>query len=162
MATQESRALDNFHLDLKKEIMKDLWRNERVMDDKYLGRMVDADALAKCRLRRYGYESKNLSKYTQRSGDYDDMQKAKDKFRAADKTVQARDWDLDQNVAAIYFNAFGTGFYGEPYPSKNTEWTCPRCGLCYQLSLKTLPERCMRCGRETPIGELYKEKVLKR
>ncbi len=162
MATQESRNLDQFHLDLQKEITKDLWRNERVMDDFYLAHMVDADALAKCRLSRYGHESKSLAKYTNRSGDYNDMQKAKDAFRAADKNVQARDWDLDQNVALVYFEHFGEGFYGEPFPSKNTEWKCPRCGTHYMLSLKTLPERCMKCGRETPIGELYKERVLKR
>lgn len=153
---------EQFREDLLKSFQKDLWNDERVMHDNVLGRMVDNDAICKCRLSRYGQMSKAIQKFTQKTDDYNDMQKAKDSWKAADKGYDARDFDLEQNVAVIYFEYFGEGFSGEPYPSKDDHYTCRTCGLKMQMSLKMLPDRCPKCGRETPLGELYKEKVLKR
>ena len=153
---------EQFREDLNKSFMNDLWNDERVMHDKYLGRMVDNDAICKCRLSRYGQQSAAIKKMTQRTEDYNDMQKAKDSWKAAGTGYDARDFDLEQNVALIYFQYFGEGFYGEPFPSKDDSYTCRGCGLKMLMSLKTLPEKCPRCGRETPLGELYKEKVLKK
>ena len=156
------RENEQFRNDVAENLTADLWQDERVMQDRYLARMVDNDAICKARLSRYGQMSKAIRRMTQRTDDYNDMQKAKDSWKAADSGYDARDFDLEQNVALIYFNAFGQGFYGEPFPSKDDHYTCRGCGLKMQMSLKMLPERCPKCGRETPLGELYKERVLKR
>ena len=161
MSYSKKRENEDFRENLLKSFQKDLWQDERVMDDRLLGRMVDNDAIAKCRLSRYGYQSSSVAKFTHRTEDYNDMQKAADTKNAGDM-YDARDFDLEQNVALIYFENFGEGFYGEPFPSKDTEYRCRGCGLLMKMSLKTLPERCPRCGRETPLGELYKERILKR
>lgn len=154
------RENEQFRENVNQSITKDLWNDERVMHDGLIGRMVDNDAIAKCRLSRYGQQSKAIEKMTQRTEDYKEMQKAKDSWKAAGKGYDARDFDLDQNVAMIYYRWFGTGFYGEPFPSKDDHYTCRGCGLKMMMSLKMMPESCPRCGRETPLGELYKEKVL--
>lgn len=156
------REKEQFRDNVIQSLTTDLWRDERVMQDKYLARMVDNDAICKCRLSRYGQQSKAIRKMTQRTEDYNDMQKAKDSWKAAGSGYDARDFDLEQNIAVIYYEAFGQGFSGEPFPSKDDHYTCRGCGLKMAMSLKTLPERCPTCGRETPLGELYKEKVLKR
>lgn len=161
MSYSKKRSNEEFRENLISSLMEDLWTDERVMNDRLLGRMVDNDAIAKCRLSRYGQQSKAIAKATQRTGDYDDMQKARDSNKAAGKGYDARDFDLDQNVAEIFFNAYGEGFYGEPFPSKDNGYTC-RCGLKMMMSLKMTPERCPRCGRETPLGQLYKDRILKR
>lgn len=162
MSYSDKKRHEDFREALRKDLTKDLWNDERVMRDASLARMVDNDAIAKCRLSRYGQQSKEISKFTQRTGDYDDMQKARDSWKAAGTGYDARDFDLDQNVAQIYFDHFGEGFYGEPYPSKDSEYVCRGCGVRMQMSLKMLPEFCPKCGRETPLHELYAERVLKR
>jgi len=162
MSISTKRRHEDFSEALRKNITNDLWTDERVMHDRNLARAVDHDVLAKCRLSRYGQQSQAVSRFMHRTEDYNDMQKVKDEFRPADKNIMARDFDLDQNVALIYFEHFGEGFYGEPFPSKDDHYTCRGCGLKMLMSLKTLPERCPKCGRETPLGELYKERVLKR
>lgn len=162
MSISTKRRHEEFSETLRKNIMTDLWQDERVMHDANIARAVDHDALAKCRLSRYAQQSKAVAKMMYSTGDYDDMQKVKDEFRPADKNIMARDFDLDQNVALMFFNAYGEGFYGEPFPSKDDHYTCRGCGLKMLMSLKTLPERCPKCGRETPLGQMYKDKVLKR
>jgi len=162
MSISTKRRHEEFSETLRKNIARDLWNDERVMRDSSLVHAVDHDVLAKCRLSRYGQQSKLVSGFMHRTEDYNDMQKVKDEFRPADKNIMARDFDLDQNVALIFFNAYGEGFYGEPFPSKDDHYTCRGCGLKMMMSLKTLPERCPTCGRETPLGQLYKDKVLKR
>lgn len=157
----KKRENEEFRENLIKSFQRDMWQDERVMNDRLLARMVDNDAICKCRLSRYAQQSAAVSRLTHRTEDYNEMQKAADTKNAGDM-YDARNFDLEQNVAQIYFDAFGTGFYGEPYPSKDTEYTCRGCGLKMMMSLKTLPEHCPKCGRETPLGELYKERILKR
>jgi len=162
MSISTKRRHEEFSEVLRKNVYKDLWTDERVMHDASLARTVDSDVLAKCRLSRYGQQSKAISRFMHKTEDYNDMQKAADATKPADKGLTPKDFDLDQNVAAIYFQYFGEGFYGEPFPSKDDHYTCRGCGVKMLMSLKTLPERCPKCGRETPLGELYKERVLKR
>lgn len=162
MSYSDKRRHEDFRETLRKNVSKDLWNDERVMSDATLARLVDDDALTKCRLSRYGQQSRQIASMTQRTDDYNDMQKARDSWRPADVKMDARDFDLDQNLALIYYEAFGEGFSGEPFPSKDTEYTCRGCGLKMQMSIKLLPERCPTCGRETPLGELIKEGVLRR
>ena len=162
MSYSDKRRHEDFREALRKNLMKDLWSDERIMTDGTLARMVDADAIEKCRLSRYGQQSKQIARMTQRTDDYNEMQKARDSWKPADVKMDARDFDLDQNLAEIYYNWAGEGFNGEPFPSKDTEYTCRGCGLKMQMSIKLLPERCPKCGRETPLGELIKEGVLRR
>ena len=157
------KDVDESREDIYKAFQDDLWNDERIVSDRTLGRMVDASAIEKCRLSRYGQQSKTISRFTQRTGDYDDMQKARDQgYRPADKGYDARDFDLDQNIAMLFYNAYGEGFYGEPYPSKDDEYICKGCRIKMKMSLKAMPERCPRCNRETPLGQLYKDRILKR
>jgi len=162
MAISKSRRNEQFREDLRKSIMGTLMQDERVMSDAYLGRVVDASAIEKCRLSRYGQQSGLVRHMTNRTEDANDMQKARDRGdRPTGKGYDARDFDLDDNVALIFYNAYGEGFHGEPYPSKDNGYTCI-CGLKMMMSLKMMPERCPRCGRETPLGQLYKDRILKR
>lgn len=161
MSYSDKRRHEEFRESLRKNLTTDMWNDERVMTDATLGRMVDNDAIAKCRLSRYGQQSKAIARLTQRTDDYAEMQKLKDSWKATGKGYDARDFDLEENIALIFFNAYGEGFYGEPFPSKDDHYTC-RCGLKMAMSLKVMPERCPRCHRETPIGQLYKDKILKK
>lgn len=155
------RKNEEFRENLIKSLTTDLWNDERVMNDQLLGRMVDAEAITKCRLSRYGYQSKAIAKFANKTEDANDMEKARDSNRPTGKGYDARDFALDENVAEIFFRAYNEGFNGEPFPSKDSNYTC-RCGLKFAMGAKHMPERCPRCGKETPLGQLYKDKILKR
>lgn len=162
MSYSDKRRHEDFREAMRKSLTEEMWRDERTMTDATLARMVDSDAIERCRLSRYGQQSKAIAKLTQRTEDYNEMQKARDMGRPAGVRVDARDFDLDQNLAVIYYDAFGEGFYGEPFPSKDDHYTCKGCGVKMMMSIKLLPEHCPKCGRETPLGELIKEGVLRR
>ena len=117
MSYSDKRRHEDFREALRKDFMKDLWNDERVMSDSALTRVVDADAICKCRLSRYGQQSSAVAKMMYKTEDYNDMQKARDAtFNRNDKHILARDFDLDQNVAALYFNAYLQGLRSQiPY-----------------------------------------------
>lgn len=164
MSYSKKRGHEEFRENLIKSFEKDLFQDARVMNTASIGRMVDHEAINKCRLSRYAQESQAIRKFTEKTGDYDEMQKLKDQgYRpASTEKYDARDFDLDQNVCEIFFNAYGENFYGGDVVTDPSEgYTC-KCGLKMSISLKTMPDRCPRCNRETPMGQLYKDKILKR
>ena len=164
MSYSRKKSNEEFREALRKSLTQELYQDSRVMSTQSIARMVDHEAINKCRLSRYAQESQAIRKMTERTGDYDDMQKLKDQgyHPASAEKYDARDFDLDQNVCEIFFNAYGENFYGGDVVTEPSEgYTC-KCGLKMKISLKTMPERCPRCNRETPMGQLYKDKILKR
>jgi len=135
----------------------------RLMSPASLARVADADAVAKCRVRMFRDQSRQIERMVNGTGDADDMQKARDSWRAAGTGFDVRDFALSDNVAMIYYNHYGENFEGGEIPDdQNAGWECPGCHLKYGVSLKTLPDNCKRCGWETPLGRLRRDGVLRR
>lgn len=133
----------------------------RLMDTRALARNVDADVLNKCRLSIYGAQSDVVKRMTRKTGDYDDMEEVRSKKK--DYKLDAREFALEDNIAVIYFNYYGHGFYGgEVIDNENDGWTCPKCGLRYNMELCAMPYECSWCRHLTPIGELARDGVLHR
>lgn len=151
------RSREQFREDLRKSFTYD---DIRLMDSRALARNVDAKVVEKTRLSIYGSQSEQIRKMTHSSEDYNDMQKARDTNKWG--TLDARMFELEDNIPQIYYETYGQGFYGEPFPSKDGEWICPKCGLKYAMSLKTLPLECERCRYITPLGELERDGTMRR
>lgn len=151
------RSREQFREDLRKSFTYD---DIRLMDSRALARNVDAKVVEKTRLSIYGSQSDQIKRMTHRTEDYNDMQKARDTNTWG--TLDARMFELEDNIPQIYYETYGQGFYGEPFPSKDGEWICPKCGLKYKMSLKTLPYECERCREITPMGELARDGTMRR
>ena len=153
------RAREQFREDLSKSMYN--FNDMRLLNNRTLGRHVDEDVVNKCRLSLYGQQTRAINKMVNRSGEEEDMERLR--ATKGDYRLDAREWALGDNVAAIYFNYYGHGFYGDPIVDNPEDgWTCPKCRLKYKMSLKTLPEYCKRCDHITPIGELVRDKVMRR
>jgi len=151
---------DQFRDDLRKSITYD---DMRLLDTKTLARVADADAVAKCRVRMFRNQSRAIERYVNSSGDDDIMQKTRDSWKAAGTGVDCRDLALSDNIALIYFNHYGENFEGGEIPDNaDMGWECPCCHVKYQINLSTLPDNCLRCGWETPMGRLRRDGVLRR
>ena len=163
MSYSHKKEKEDFRDNLIKSFEKDLFTDARLMKTQSIGRMVDHEAINKCRLSRYAQQSRMIRRLTERTGDYDDMQKLKDRgYKPAGKAYDPRDFDLDQNICEIFFREYGENFYGGDIVTEPSEgYTC-KCGMKMLCSMKSMPERCPHCNRETPLGQLYKDKVLKR
>lgn len=145
-----NRQTEQFREDLRKSITFD---DMRLMNVNSLSRCADEDAVNKMRLSLYGQQSKKIAKMTQRSEDYYEMEKAR--ATKGDYKMDVREFALEDDVAVMYFNWFGHNFEGgEIVDDAGKPWECPGCHLKYGMSLKALPDHCMRCGWTTPLGEL--------
>lgn len=139
------------------------WDDMRLMSPEVIGRYVDSQVVNKMRLSLYGQQSKAIAKHMYSSEDYNDMQKARDTWKPAGKGVDARDFDLDQDLAVMYFNFYGHNFEGGDIVDDSSKgWECPCCHLKYSMSLKTLDDKCMRCGWLTPLGEMKRDGAFRR
>lgn len=156
-----SRSNEALRQALEKDFRRNLFTNARLMNANTLGRFVDADEINKCRLSLYGQQSDKIKRFTQRSGDYDDMVKARDMINGYD--VNPAFFELEDNICTIYFNAYGENFYGgEVIDRADDGYRCLGCGVHMQVSLKTLPNECPRCKHITPLGRLKKDGILRR
>lgn len=153
-----SRASEEFREQLRKDISYD---DMRLLSTDSLSRMADVDTVNKFREDIYKQQSQQIAKMTRRSGDYDDMEKCR--ATKGDYKMDEREFALEDNVAWIYFNFYGENFEGgEIMDNPEDGWTCPGCKLKYLMSLKGLPDRCMRCGWLSPLGRLKKDDAFRR
>lgn len=153
------REQEAFREDLSKSL--NTFTNMRLINNNVLARHVDADAVNKCRMKIYNRQSRAIERMASRSGDYDDMEKAR--ATKGDYRLDAREFGLHQNMCQMYFDYYGHNFYGgEIVDNPDDGWTCPHCGLFYKMSPKTLPEYCKRCDHLTPLGEMVRDGVMNR
>lgn len=151
-----SKKAENFNEALRKSIGYD---EMRLMSTDSLARLVDAEVVNKCRLSLYGQQSAAIKRLTHKTEDYYDMEKAR--ASKGDYRLDAREFALEDDLAVIYFNHYGHGFYGgEIVDDASQGWKCPKCGLKYKMSLKAMPYECSWCKHITPIGELARDGVL--
>lgn len=153
-----SRARDEFRDQLVHSIDYD---DMRLMSPASLARWLDVEKVNRFREDIFKQQSEGVRRMTQRSGTADEMEK----YRATkgDYGVDAREFALEDNIAVIYFNFYGENFEGgEVIDNPEDGWTCPGCKLKYKMSLKTLPDRCMRCGWESPLGRLKRDDAFRR
>ena len=156
--TSAQRSREQFREDLRRSFTT---TDLRLMDSRALARNVDAKVVGKTRLSVYGSMSKQIAKKTHSTEDYYDMQKAMNTNKWAGE-LDARMFELEDNIPQIYYETYGCGFYGEPFPSKDGEWDCPNCGHKYRMSLKVMPKECRICHHITPIGELERDGTMRR
>lgn len=155
-----SRSRENYHEALRKEFCKDLAQNARILDSPLLLRHVDEDVVNKTRLSFYDTYSKEIAKTTVRTGDYDDMEKARDTKHECG--LDSRDFALESQFEVEYFNFYGHGYNGSPVVDKlGAPYKCP-CGVSMEMTMKAAPEFCPICHRITPFGELKRDKWEKR
>lgn len=168
------REAENFREELRRQVRNDLFTDARVMSDASLARCVDAEAITKCRLSRYGMEKNCIKRSVERGPDGEDMERLRS--YKGDYRPGPVEFALSDNLAEIYFKAYGHGFPVSvpikgsherritymPFISKDENWVCPHCGIKYGMLAKLLPEHCYYCGNITPYGELVRDKVLRR
>lgn len=153
-----SRSRDEFREKLRKDVSFD---DMRLMSPDSLARTIGADRANRFREDIYTQQSKQVARLSRSSGDYDDMEK----YRATkgDYRMDEREFALEDNVALIYFHFYGENFEGgEVMDNPDDGWTCPGCKLKYKMSLKTLPDKCQRCGWMSPLGRLKKDDAFRR
>ncbi len=153
-----SRKSEEFEEQLRKDIDYD---DMRTLPTDLLERNCDVDTVNRFRDSLYRQESRIIRRMTERSGTADEMEK----YRATkgDYEIDAREFALHDNVAWIYFNYYGENFEGgEIMDNDKAPYECPGCHLKYGMTLKQIPERCLRCGWLTPLGRLIKDGVLRR
>lgn len=153
-----SRYHEEFREQLRKSIDKD---DMRLMSQDSLSRVADPEAVNRYRLEIYKQQSDGIRRMTSRSGTDAEMEK----YRATkgDYKMDAREFALSDNVAEMYFQFYGENFEGgEIIDNVEDGWTCPGCKLTYKMSLKTLPDRCQRCGWLSPLGRMRKDGVFRR
>lgn len=155
-----TRSHEAFRESLGKEILRTP-ADMRLMNPYTLARHVDAEAVNKCRVRTFHDQSKSIAHMTNRTGDDDDMERARS--TKGDYKMDAREFALNDNFALMYFNFYGHGFNNSPIVDNPEDgWTCPKCGLKYKMSLKMLPEYCNKCDHITPMGEMIRDKAFRR
>lgn len=153
-----SRAAEEFREQLRKDVSDD---DMRLLSTDSLSRMADPDRVNRFRMEMYRRQSQQVARASRRSGDYDDMEKCRS--TKGDYSMDAREFALEDNIAAIYFAFYGENFEGGEIMDRAEDgWTCPGCHLKYAMSLKTLPDRCMRCGWQSPLGRLKKDDAFRR
>lgn len=155
-----SRSRENYREGLRKEFAKDLTVNARIFDSPLLLRHVDEAAVNKARLSFYDTYSRDIRKMSVSTGDYNDMEKARDTKHECG--LDARDFGLDQQFEQEYFEFYGHGYNGSPVVDKiGAPYKCP-CGVSMEMTMKAAPEYCPVCHRITPLGELVRDKWGKR
>ena len=153
-----SRAAEEFREQLRKDISED---DLRILSPDSLSRMADPDRVNRFRQQEYHQQSRQIADMTRRTGDYDDMEKCR--ATKGDYRIDEREFALEDNIAMIYFNFYGENFEGgEIMDNPNDGWVCPGCKLKYAMSLKGLPDRCMRCVWLSPLGRLKKDDAFRR
>lgn len=154
-----TRSQDSFRQAFSKSLTFD---DIRLMDAGSLERSsFDPDSIARVRSRLYRNESKAVERLTVKTGDYDDMEKARD-TRVAGTQMDCRDFALSDNLALKYFNIYGENYMGGNVPDSDSKWVCPRCQTKYLMDWKTLPMACRSCGTQTPVGRMIEDGVLRR
>ena len=154
-----TRQNENFRESLRRSMNN--FADMRVQNPYVLARHVDAEAVNKCRVRTYRDQRYAINHMADRSGDYDDMEKAR--ATKGDYSIDAREFSLGDNLAQLYFDFYGHGFNNSPIiDNPNDGWTCPKCGLKYKMSLKLLPDYCRRCDNLTPLGEMKRDGAFRR
>lgn len=160
-----TRSQEEFRENLRKNIMKDLFTDSRLMNTSTLLHVVDEEPLEKCLLSTYGQMKSLTDRYIQHSEDYTDMEKARDArvdAAKAAKVLDPREIGLEQNLEEVYFNYYGHGAHDSPVPDRpGASYACD-CGLKMMMGWKRLPLQCPKCRRITPTGELKRDGVLKR
>ena len=133
----------------------------RIMPASLLERWVDPEVANRLRLDIYRQQKRGIERMTVRSGQDAEMEK----YRATkgDYDMCAREFALSDNLAEMYFSFYGENFEGgEIVDNPDDGWTCPICKLKYGMSLKTLPDRCLRCRQLTPLGRMKKDGAFNR
>lgn len=155
-----NRYAESFEEALRKNISRDLFTDSRIMSDAALLRNVDEDALNKCRLSTYGQMRSLNQRLITRTGDEEDVQKARAK--RGDYKAFAAEMPLEDDVERLYFEYYGENFSGGPVVDRpGAPYICP-CGLKMMMVASALPEECPRCHRLTPVGKLIRDGVLRR
>lgn len=154
-----SRVTQAFEEDLRRQINRDLFTDARLMSDAALMRNVDEDALNRCRLKTFGQMRSLNKRMVERNGDDEDVEKARGRTGEYDPVLNVPIYD---DIERIYFETYGEGFNGKPVVDRpGASYTCP-CGIKMMMPASSLPDRCPRCKRLTPLGRLIEDGVLRR
>lgn len=143
---------------LRREYVRNLWDNARLMDSAPLLHVVDADALTKCRLSMFG-QIRDANRFIYRTGDEEDVQKARARVGGFNDRLE---FPTEENFEKLYFDHYGEGYNGSPVPDRpGAPYRCP-CGLRMSTPGIAMPDECPSCGRLTPMGEMVRDGVLRR
>lgn len=133
----------------------------RIMPAAMVARWVDSEVANRLRMDIYHQKKKQIEHMTVKSGT--DAQMEKLRGTKGDYSMGAREFALGDDVAAMYFDFYSENFEGGPVVDNSQDgYTCPWCKLHYGMSLKEMPDHCLRCGSITPLGRLKRDGAFRR
>lgn len=145
------------HEEIRKVCKNNLPRTLKANGAYSLARHVDEQPLINCQLSLYGQYRNNLNRTVPEIDD--SVQKARSRYGSG---YQVGEIPLTQSFEEMYFNLYGTGLDGSPYPTMIGQgYTC-QCGLKFGMSPKMMPPNCPICGRITPLGRFIKDGYYKK
>lgn len=133
----------------------------RIQSTRMLQDWSDPERANRVRQDIYDQKRRSIERMTSRSGTADLMEKLR--ATKGDYAMDAREFALSDNVAEMYFNFYGENFEGgEVMDNSDEPYVCPWCKLKYGMSLKNMPDNCLRCRALTPLGRLKKDGAFNR
>lgn len=160
------RQQEAFSEALRKQYSRNIYSDVRLLDTDTLLHHVDAEEVNKHREYLSKQMSSSVRRTTERTGDAEDMERFRD--TKGDYRPDAREWPLDMTPEQVFFDYYGHGFPSPSYPdgSPVMDWPgagydCP-CGFVkMRMVSTTMPHKCPKCGRITPMGMIYRDQVWK-
>lgn len=132
-----------------------------IQDPRMLQQWSDPEKANRVRQDIYNQKRRAIERMANRSGTTDLMER--NRATKGDYRMDAREFALSDNVAEIYFNFYSENFEGgEVMDNSDDGYTCPWCKLKYGMSLKAMPDNCLRCRALTPLGRLKKDGAFNR
>ena len=159
--TAKSRAVEQNVEDIRKDANRNLDKISRVHNAPNIGRIVDAKALIKSRIRDYGAWN-DKAKVLQSSENGTTYEKYRNHYGNG---YHLGEFALGDSLEALFYKVYQEGFDGTPIPPRlGEEYTCTniRCRHQYKMPITALPLECKVCGRETPLGRLVYDGYYKR
>lgn len=158
--TREGQDGQDVHEEIRKVYKHNLHDTLKANGAYRLARHVDEQPLIKAQLQMYDQYHRNLQRSVKYIDSDEGVQKARDRYGSG---YGVGELSLTEPFERIYFDRYGVGFDGSPFPSRiGGGYVCPGCGLKMLMSMKTAPPNCPICGRITPLGRFIRDGYYKR
>ena len=152
--TAKGRVTESNIEDIRKDAMRNINQISGSSDARKFGRIVDRDAVTKCRLRTFAQWNRGLNKLhsSENGSNYEKHR------RHYGNGYHLGEIPLGTSIESLYFEKYGEGFDGTDVPARIGEhYVCWKCGLKYDMGAVSLPLECHRCKTETPLGRLVRD-----
>jgi hypothetical protein len=129
-----------------------------------LARIVDKEAVVKCRVKQFTTHEKALQRKFEKTDQYIKYEKDRERAHRHGRTDSFHPGDVNvgMSIAKLYWDVYGEGFDGTDVPAGRMEhYQCWKCYHKYKMIPESLPITC-KCGTDTPLGRLWHDGWLHR